>query len=178
MILKKQLHTDSIIMKKSVSFLFILSLLLLLVYVPAGFSAEEVQETPNLDKIADDMKYLNGVGFIKLGKVDKAIEELNEYLEIYHDGIHRGEALMNIGNIYFRNFQYQKAQKIYRRLYEEYSDSDEGVSGYYKVAICYSKMGYDKQAMEVFRQIIKEHAASSYAAQAMLQLDLLDIVNE
>ena len=37
---------------------------------------EKKLKTLNLEKIADDLKFKNGVEFIKLKKPDKAIEEL------------------------------------------------------------------------------------------------------
>ena len=149
-----------------------------MIIFPVFISAQEAGPALNLDKLADDYKFRNGMVFIELGKVHKALQELQEYLEIYHDGIHRGEAMMQIGDIYFGSFEYQKARAVYRGLYEEFSDCDDGVQAYYKIGICNKKMGYDKEAMKVFKSILKEHSASLYAEQAQLQLDLLDILNE
>lgn len=156
----------------------------LVMFFSAGLSAQEQPlsqeqaETLNLGKIADDMKFQNGVLFIKLGLENKALEELQEYLEIYNRGIHRNEAFMKIGDIYFGRMDYYKAQKYYRSLYEEYSDSDDGVEAYYKVGLCYKKMGYRDNASVIFNEILKEHGGSSFASQASLQIDLLSILSE
>jgi len=71
--------------------------------------AEETTGLVNLKKVADDMKFQNGVEFYKLEKFDRALSEFNEYVEIYYDGIHRNEALKKIAEIRIRFFEYQKA---------------------------------------------------------------------
>jgi len=167
-------------MKKA---LFVISLICMIFCSAAMFAQEQPEakagpETQNLQKVADDMKFQNGVLFMKLGLENKALEELLEYLEIYSRGIHRNEALMRIGDIHFGRMEYQKAQKYYRSLYEEYSDSDDGVEAYYKVGLCYKKMGYRDSASAIFNEILKEHGGSSFASQASLQVELLSILSE
>ena len=159
-------------MKKS----FIVILCIFVFSCLAG--AQERGKELNLQKIADDLKFQNGMTFIRLEKFDKALQELQEYLEIFSRGIHRNEAYMNIGDIYFCRLEYHKAQRVYRSLYEEYSDRDDGVEAYYKVGLCYKKMGYRGRASEIFNEIVREHGGSSFASQASLQVELIDILSE
>ncbi|HNX25476.1 MAG TPA: hypothetical protein PKG60_15620, partial [Spirochaetota bacterium] len=100
-------------------------------------SAEENSGLANLKKVADDMKFQNGMEFYKLEKFDRALNEFNEYIEIYFDGIHRNEALKKIAEIHIRFFDYQKAIEAYRTLYQEYSSTDEGIDAYFQIGICY-----------------------------------------
>ncbi len=160
-------------------FLVVLSALCLFmsVTVSAQEQDDDKQEL-NLEKISDDMKYKNGVGFIKLKRYEKALQELHEYLEIYYDGIHRDEAYRNIAEIYFKRFEYQKAIQVYRSLYEEFSNSEAGVEAYYRIGICYRKMGFDEKAQDVFRTILTDHPDSGHAARARVQLDLLSILKD
>ena len=58
------------------------------------------------------------------------------------------------------------------------SDSDDGVEAYYKVGLCYKKMGYRENASAIFNEILKEHGGSSFASQASLQVELLSILSE
>ncbi|MCP4130690.1 MAG: tetratricopeptide repeat protein [bacterium] len=132
----------------------------------------------NLEKAADDMKFRNGIQFIKLNRDDKAIEALNEYLEIYYNGIHRHEAYKRLAEIAINKFDYQEAIKIYRSLFEEFSNSTEGVEAYYRIGLCYKKMGYDKKALRVFKEILSNFSDSDYAEQARIQVDMLKILNE
>jgi TolA-binding protein len=135
-------------------------------------------EEPNLAKIADDLKFQNGLLFIRLKLQDKAIEELQEYLEIYNDGIHRHEAFRELAEIYYQRFDFQKAVDVLKGLHEEFSNTEEGVEAYFRMGICYKKMGYDANAQRVFNQIIQDHPESGYAYQAQKQLDLLKILAE
>jgi TolA-binding protein len=153
-------------------------ILFYILYVVAPLPAQEKEAPLNLAKIADDFKFRNGIAFIKLGRYDRAVEELQEYLEIYSHGIHRHEAFKNIAEIYFSQFQYQKAQQVYHLLYEEFSDTDEGTEAYYMIGVCYQKMGQDEKAGSIFKDIMKKHAGSGYAYQAAVQVDLLNIINE
>lgn len=152
--------------------------LLFLVLFSISLSAKDEGRELNLDKIADDFKFQNGVQFIKLNRFDKAIEALNEYLEIFYQGNHRNEAYKYIAKIYLERFEYQKAQSIFRTIYEEFSDTDDGVDAYYNIGLCFKKMGNDDEAQSIFKEIIKNYSDSIYVHQARIQLDLLNILND
>jgi TolA-binding protein len=157
----------------------IITLLLTLTLLPAVIlAAEDVTKPRTLDALADDVKFQNGLGFIKLKMYDKALETFNEYLEIYYNGNHRNEAYKYIAEIYFNRLEYLKAIQYYRALYEEYSNTEPGVEAYFNTGICYMKMGYDKKASEVFNEIIENHRESAFRQQAELQLDMLNILGE
>ncbi|HPS87246.1 MAG TPA: tetratricopeptide repeat protein [Spirochaetota bacterium] len=138
-------------------------------------SAEENSGLANLKKVADDMKFQNGMEFYKLEKFDRALNEFNEYIEIYFDGIHRNEALKKIAEIHIRFFDYQKAIEAYRTLYQEYSSTDEGIDAYFQIGICYKKMGFDSKAEAIFKYIVDEHPGTTAAYNSEIQLDLLKI---
>ncbi len=146
---------------------------------PISLRGEDAQsERENLEVFADNLKFQNGLEFMKLKMTGKALETLNEYLEIYQRGVHRHEAHKLIADIYFGRLEYLKALRHYRTLYEEYSTSESGVEGYFNTGVCYDKMGYEQKAIEVFNDIIEHHPDSIYARQARLQLDLLTILTE
>jgi len=152
---------------------------ILLFLVPSsGICQENKTEVLNLDKISDDLKYRNAVRFIELERSDKALEELNEYLEIYYNGIHRNEAYFNLADIYFKSFDFQKAANIYRALYEEFSNTEDGIEAYYRIGLCQKKMGNDNKAVNIFREIISEYPASGFAYYSQIQIDLLKVLND
>jgi len=151
---------------------------LLIIGYQSGVTAEEATGLANLKKVADDMKFQNGMEFYKLEKFDRALNEFNEYIEIYFDGIHRNEALRKIAEIHIRFFNYQKAIDAYRALYQEFSSTDEGVDAYFQIGICYKKMGFDSKAEAIFKYLIEEHPGTSAAHNAQIQLDLLKISAE
>ena len=131
----------------------------------------------NLDKAADDMKFSNAVQFINLKLYNKALEELQEYLEVFIQGNHRPEAYRQVAEIYFQRFDYQKTVKVYRALFEEFNNTEDGIEAFYNIGLCYKKMGYDKKALEVFTSIVTDYQGSNYVPQAQLQIDLYKILN-
>jgi TolA-binding protein len=159
-----------------------LFILLMIILQPAFLSAQDKKDEkakpkePNLARIADDLKYQNGAQFLALKQHDRAIEVLQEYLEIYSDGIHRHEAYRGLAEIYFSRFNYTRAIEFYKGLYEEYSNTEDGVAAYYWIGICYEKMGYDSSAINVFKQIVTDYPQSTYAQQARMQMDMLKIL--
>ncbi|NLV66075.1 MAG: tetratricopeptide repeat protein, partial [Spirochaetes bacterium] len=141
----------------------------------SGLYPEQKTGAINLKQVADDLKFRKGAEFYRLERYDLALNELYEYLEIYYDGTHRGEAYRKIADIHIKQYNYQKAVEVYRRLYEEFSSTDEGVDGFFQMGICYLKMGYDSKAEAIFRSIIQEHPGTTGAANAEIQLELLKI---
>jgi TolA-binding protein len=132
----------------------------------------------SMKKEADDIKFQNSMEFYKLGKYERALNEFNEYIEIFFDGIHRSEALKKIAEIYIRYFEYQKAIDAYKTLYQEFSSTEDGINAYFQIGICYKKMGFDSKAEEIFRYIIAEHSGTSTAYNAEIQLELLKIITD
>lgn len=149
--------------------------ILILMISGSGLYAEQKTGAINLKQVADDMKFRKGAEFYRLERYDLALNELYEYLEVYYDGTHRGEAYRKIADIHIRQYNYQKAVEIYRRLYEEFSSTDEGIDGYFQMGVCYLKMGYDSKAEAIFKSIIQEHPGTTGASNAEIQLELLKI---
>lgn len=153
-------------------------LVMLLFFSVTTLSTEENTGLANLKKVADDMKFRNGMEFYKLEKFERALTEFNEYIEIYYDGIHRNEALKKIAEIHIRLFDYQKAISAYRMLYQEFSSTEEGMDAYFQIGVCYKKMGFDSKAEFIFKQIIEEHPGTTAAYNSEIQLDLLKITSD
>jgi TolA-binding protein len=135
-------------------------------------------ETGALDsaRIADNMKYQNGVEFMKINDYSRALNEFNEYLEIYINGMHRGKAYRNIAEIHISRFDFQRAIKAYMGIYQEYSYTEEGIDAYFQAGVSYKKMGYDRKAGDIFRHIVEEHPGTSAAYNAGIQLELIKII--
>lgn len=154
--------------KKSIVFILLLA-------VVSALYAEDKTGAVNLKQVADDMKYRKGAEFYRLEKYDLALNEFHEYLEIFYDGTHRAEAYRRIAEIHIKQYDYQKAVEIYRLLYEEFSNTDEGIDGYFQMGLCYLKMGFDSKAEAVFKSIIQEHPGTVAAQNAETQLELIKI---
>lgn len=143
-----------------------------------ALSADSETEQNTLRKINENKKFEIAVHFIKLQEYDRALQELQEYLEIYKNGNHRYDAYLKIAEIYFNRFNYIRSINTYKSLYEEFSGTEEGIEAYFKMSTCYMKMGYYTKAKEIFNSIIEEHPDSNYASLSRVNLDLLDILAE
>jgi TolA-binding protein len=149
-------------------------LVLILIIAPVVIYAKG----EDLRKIEDDTAFSNGIHFLKLGQKKKGLLVLKEYLEVYIDGNHRGEAYLHIAKLYFEQFDYTQAIATYESLYQEMGSTEEGVQGYYLMGICYQKMGYTEKAKAVFNSILIHHSDTSLAQQARMQLEVMKLVAE
>lgn len=153
----------------------IISLIILAMSI--GLLAQNTDNELNFIQIADNMKFQNGIEFMKINDYNRALNEFNEYLEIYIHGIHRGNAYREIAKIHILNFDFQKALEAYKSIYQEYSYADEGIDAYFEAGICYKKMGYNNKAMEIFHYIAEEHPGTNAAYNAKIQLEIIKIIS-
>lgn len=135
------------------------------------------EETNRLTRLEDNLKFNNGLLFLNLREYDNALREFGEYVEVYAQGIHRKEAIKNIGDIYFTRFNFIKALNTYRSLYEEFSNAREGNEAHLQMGVCYLKMGYYDNAEKIFKSIIDTTTDPSIIQSARIQLDLIDIIH-
>ncbi len=147
--------------------------------IPGGSClAQQGAEGVSLRMLADTIKYENAIQFFQMREYGKALREFNEYLEIYINGTHRNDAYRHIARIYFDRFEYEQSIRAYTVIYEESSNTEEGVDAYYRTGICYQKMGDDARAREVYRAIIDQYPYSDYASQARIQMNLMKIIEK
>jgi len=150
----------------------LLLIILLLVTLPVA-----AQEKRTMQQEADDKKFQQGLFFVSINEHQKALNEFYEYLDIYVDGLHRAKAYRFIAAIYFDNSQYTKAINVYKRLFEEFPLTDDGMYSLLQIGICYNKMGFEDDAIKAFTQLIKEYPDTNYAKDASTMLELLKIAN-
>ncbi len=134
------------------------------------------EEARQLERFSDDVRFENALRFVELKIYDKALQNLGEYIEVFPNGAHRVDAINYIAAIYFQRFEYTLALKYFNLLYEENNNNDVGLNAYYSMGICYLKMGYNRQANEVFNNLIAEHPTSEIALKAQLQMDVDAII--
>lgn len=124
----------------------------------------------------DNIRFENADKLYQLKYYDKALAYFGEYIELFPDGIHRVDVLNKIASIYFSKFKYDSAIKYYSIILEENSNTEEGLHAYYKIALCYSKMGDAEKANSIFRDIVVSNPSSAIAVKAKLQLDIEKII--
>ena len=145
--------------------------------VMAQDSVPQREDTMDMERVADKMKFEQGKYFFQLEKYQRAKSHLQEYLELFLHGTYRADAYRMIASIYFEEFRYDRAAEVYRSLLEEYPGTEPGIRGMYKMGICYKKMGETGKAADVFSRLIKEYPSSSYAHHSRVMLDVMKIVS-
>ncbi|GEM_PF-273050 len=158
------------------STLRIFILLTVILSVPLALTADEAGSKRDLIRIADDMKYQNGLQFYLLKRENRALQEFNEYLEVFINGIHRKEVFATIAKIYFDQQEYSRSIQAYEDLYAEFPHSDEGVEAFFRTGLCYQKMGDEKRAREVFEILMRDHPDSHFAQRARIYLNISEIL--
>ncbi len=144
---------------------------------PLPLGAQEKKAPLDLKRVADDTKFEQAMQFYTMRDTRRAMQEFNEYLEVYINGVHRNEAYRNIARIYFDRFEYEKSIRAYTSIYEDSANTEEGIEAYYKSAICYQKMGDDLKAQDIYQSIITLHPYSNFAYLSKIQMDLIKIVS-
>lgn len=162
---------------KAIQFIRAFACILILTCL-AGFSISAYGDEEDLDRMADDLKYETARYFYENRLYEKCLGEMKEYLEIYSNGLHRKEAYLTIADIYFKRYDYSRAAKSYMALYEEFSNSDEGLQAYFNASICYEKMGNEKKAREILKTIIEDHPDSRHASLAQTRLEVLELTGK
>ena len=152
--------------------------LTLIIPVTVLSQTEMAESRLNTASIAENMKYRNALGFMEINDYSRALNEFNEYLEIYINGIYRDRVYRKIAEIHISRFDYLKAVNAYKSLYQEFSYSEEGIDAFFRAGICYKKMGYDQKAKEIFRYIIEKHPGTNAAFNADIQFKVIDIISE
>ncbi len=155
----------------------VFSIFLILLFA-SNLRATDLEGSSSLRKIADSMKYENALGFYKLKKYKRALEGFREYLEVWHNGSYRESAYQHIAKIYMRDFRYDRAMKVYDKMFREFRNEEGGIEAYYKSGICCLKMGYDERARAIFTEILSMAPGSRAAVNAEIQLELLKISSE
>ena len=143
---------------------------------PASGGLGTQNESADLDRLSDDVRYENAANLLKLRKKDKALALFGEYLELFPDGAHRKETLRAMGDVYLDRFDYRRAIKYYQQLYEESGSEEEGVGGFFQTAICYSRMGNTEKATDIYKRIMELYPSSIYASKAKTQLDIEEMI--
>lgn len=154
----------------------LISIVLFASMLPALAQDERKPLEHDWDQVTENLTFQRAEAFIELGKKDIALSRLQEYLEIYHDGVYRDRAMGYMAAIYYERYRYMKAASIYSDLYEEFSTTDRGIEGYYRAGLCYRRMGKYGEAQRIFEQIVNEHPGSAQASRARLQMQVLELL--
>lgn len=128
--------------------------------VPAGISSVSLRQDAERD--------LNGANYTL------ALDEFNKYILYFPLDTYAPTAEFHIGDIYFRNEQYEDAAKAYDKVVEQFPKNEKTVDAAYYKAVALQKGGHIADAKAEYRSFINNYPANEHTVQARKNLATLD----
>jgi outer membrane protein assembly factor BamD len=158
---------------------------LLLVLGAVGCSATKKPDrvTRELLSLPKETLFDKGKALLDKGKFDEARKYLNFVFESYPNDALGQKALLLVADSYFKKGrgQYVEARYRYRDYLSRYPSADNRPFALYRYALCYDreheKIDRDptntREALNQYRNLVREAPQSSYAAEARGRVDAL-----
>ena len=137
--------------------------------------------TPGLLSVADNYgstkggnlaKFYAGLGLLKQGKYDEAIEHLNDFSS--SDLLVQARAYALIGDAYMEKKSYDEAADYYRKA-ADYKSNKFFTPGYLmKLAVAYEQAKQNDKAISTYNDIIEKYAQSAEAVSARKYKSVLE----
>lgn len=123
-------------------------------------SADEKEET----------LYLKGMIASSLLDSAQAKESLGQVIKLYPRGRYVADAFFWLGSLLFQEREYEKAEKLFLNLSQNYPESSFAGDGWYWAALCSEKLDGDPvRIMRLRKQVYERYPTSQYAPEAYFQ---------
>jgi len=120
--------------------------------------------------VSADTLYSNGFRDYSTKKYDLAMQEFKDYLKYFPTTLFASNAQYYIGDIYYKNDDYQNALQAFDAVLERFSDGNKTPDAHYMKALTLVKLGRNDAAAAEFRDIIKRYPDQEVAAMARARL--------
>jgi tol-pal system protein YbgF len=104
------------------------------------------------------------------GNLALALKEFTEYVQVYGSTDQAASAQYYIGDIYYRNEQFDDAVLAFDQVLANYLDSDRAPDAHYMKGMALLKLGEAAKARSEFNTLIKRFPGHELAAKARNQL--------
>lgn len=125
--------------------------------------------------VSADTLYSNGYRDYSTKKYDLAMQEFNDYLRYFPTTLFASNAQYYIGDIYYKNENYEKALQAFDAVLERFSDGNKTPDAHYMKALSLLKLGRNDAAATEFRDIIKRYPDQEVAAMSRARLHELGL---
>ena len=102
----------------------------------------------------------------------QAAAKMTAYLAKYPTGQYAVNANYWLGEIYYSQTQFAKAESFFGTVIKNYPNSNKVADSKYKLAMIHSIQGKQQQAQQEFQQVVKQYPSSSAATLAQQQLQV------
>ena len=125
-------------------------------------------------KAGDLAHFYAGIGLLKQGKYDDAIEHLKDFSS--SDLLVQARAYSLIGDAYMEKKSYDEAADYYKKA-ADYKPNKYFTPGYLmKLAVAYEQAKQNDKAIEAYNDIIEKYAQSTEAVSAKKYKSVLEAV--
>ncbi len=116
---------------------------------------------------ADYAQYQKAISYGFVGKNNKKIDELNQFIRQFPNSKLRPDALYQLGSAYLVKNQETKALSIFDRLLSEYPQSKFAPSVLLKQGLIFYNKGQNDLALQKFKQVVARYPNTPMAYQAI-----------
>jgi tetratricopeptide (TPR) repeat protein len=117
----------------------------------------------------DELYYLKGLSELKSRRYKDARSSFEELLSRYPESALALDAHVGIGDSYLLEDDNGKAHKVYSEVLEKFPQSKNISWVYYKLGVCYKKMGSDDRARQYFGKV-KDYSPGSFEARMIPEI--------
>jgi tol-pal system protein YbgF len=124
---------------------------------------------------APDVLYNNGVRDYNGGKNDLALQEFSDYIKFYPNTDLAGNAYFYLGEIQFRQGNYQQATQSYDQVLQNFPSGNKAASAQLKKGFALIELGKQDDGVTELRHVIQRYPRSPEALQARDRLRKLGV---
>jgi tol-pal system protein YbgF len=136
---------------------------------PRGQVVPEAQSGPP-PGVQAETTYTNAYRDYKAGKNDLAMQEFTDYLKWFGSTQFAPNAQYYVGDIYYRNKDYNNALQAFDLVLEHYSDNNKTADAHYMKGLSLLGLGRNDSAAREFRDVYTRYPDTDVAAQAKARL--------
>jgi len=120
--------------------------------------------------VSAEATYTNAYRDYKAGKNDLAMQEFADYLKWFGSTQFAPNAQYYVGDIYYRNKDYNNALQAFDAVLEHYSDNNKTADAHYMKGLSLLGLGRNDSAAREFRDVYTRYPDTDVAAQAKTRL--------
>lgn len=135
-----------------------------------GASAPLAAAAPSPTPVQEQASYQVAFNLLKEGRYERAIEELNTFLEAYPEGAYADNAQYWLGEAYYVTRQYESAMQAFQKLREAHPNSPKVSHAELKMGYIYYELGQTKEAERVLTSLVEQHPNTAVARLAQERL--------
>jgi tol-pal system protein YbgF len=122
-----------------------------------------------------DILYNNGLRDYNGGKNDLALQEFSDYVKFYPNTDLAGNAYFYLGEIQFRQGNYQQAAQTYDQVLQNFPSGNKAASAELKKGFSLIELGKQDDGVNELRHVIQRYPRSPEALQARERLRKLGV---